>query len=279
MILILPTMPKVCDNPMYEEAHDISIRVDDGTLADCGVAVLYPEIGPVAREAAGSPEPVGGDPVASRTCSVCKQQKPIGEFYKEPRNKSGILAACKACICSRVKRFQDSNKDAIKTRKKKHREKNIEAIRAKDRARNLANREARNLEKKAWREKNRERYRAYCRARYAKNPQAFHAAVKKWTARNIDAARAHWRMRDARKRSAAGTHTASDILEIRAQQHDRCAVCRVNLKKKGHVDHIVALSKGGGNGRKNLQLLCAPCNHSKCARDMIEFMQSRGNLI
>jgi 5-methylcytosine-specific restriction endonuclease McrA len=85
--------------------------------------------------------------------------------------------------------------------------------------------------------------------------------------------------RRARKRAAVGTFTAADITDIRRLQRDKCAACRRPLRGKGDIDHIIALSGGGSNDRRNLQLLCHSCNSSKQARHPIEFMQSRGFLI
>lgn len=69
------------------------------------------------------------------------------------------------------------------------------------------------------------------------------------------------------------------VANLLVAQKKRCAACRRRLPKGYHLDHIVALSKGGQHVPANVQLLCPGCNTSKQARDMIDFMQSRGLLL
>lgn len=65
----------------------------------------------------------------------------------------------------------------------------------------------------------------------------------------------------------------------RAVPDKKCACCRVRLRGKGQIDHIIALACGGTNDASNLQLMCRTCNSAKRASDPIEFMQSRGMLL
>jgi 5-methylcytosine-specific restriction endonuclease McrA len=87
------------------------------------------------------------------------------------------------------------------------------------------------------------------------------------------------RARRAKSRNADGFHSSKDVARIRAAQRDRCACCCVELHAKGHVDHIIPLSRGGSNWPRNLQLLCKTCNMQKSASDPIVFMQRKGKLL
>lgn len=105
------------------------------------------------------------------------------------------------------------------------------------------------------------------------------ARNKRWKKENRDAVRAYNNTRKALKRNCNGTHTAADIAEIMLMQGRKCAYCKVPLNKSYHVDHIIPLSKGGRNDRRNLQILCVRCNLSKSKLDPLDFMRSKGKLL
>jgi 5-methylcytosine-specific restriction endonuclease McrA len=96
-----------------------------------------------------------------------------------------------------------------------------------------------------------------------------------WKTANPEACRAYAANRRALNKGAEGQHTAFDIAALWKAQDGKCAACRGTLpvagKHRYHVDHIVALSKGGSNWPKNIQLLCPRCNLSKHNRDFTEW--------
>ncbi|OKO69265.1 hypothetical protein AC628_33740 [Bradyrhizobium sp. NAS96.2] len=69
------------------------------------------------------------------------------------------------------------------------------------------------------------------------------------------------------------------MADLIKQQKRRCAYCRTKLTLDYHVDHILALSRGGSNDRTNLQILCEPCNLAKHAKDPLDFARSLGRLL
>lgn len=104
------------------------------------------------------------------------------------------------------------------------------------------------------------------------------AAYARWYAENkkeiLSANRAR---RWARVNNAPGQFTPDDIVDIFNFQSGRCPYCSADLNENGyHVDHIIALSKGGTNYRVNIQLCCPTCNMSKNNKDPIVFAQSKG---
>lgn len=69
------------------------------------------------------------------------------------------------------------------------------------------------------------------------------------------------------------------VKRLGASQRWKCAACAVDIRKQYHLDHIVALSKGGKHDPINLQLLCPRCNVRKSAKHPVEFMQEMGFLL
>jgi 5-methylcytosine-specific restriction endonuclease McrA len=81
----------------------------------------------------------------------------------------------------------------------------------------------------------------------ARHPDRVKADLKSWRARNGAAFRMYARNRRALKAKSNGVHTEDDIAARFKAQRGRCAYCRKSLNRGYHVDHIIALSKGGSN--------------------------------
>lgn len=63
------------------------------------------------------------------------------------------------------------------------------------------------------------------------------------------------------------TISMSQKLRIMKKTDFKCAFCKADLtEKEPHIDHIIPLSKGGGNAESNLQALCWQCNLRKGAK-------------
>jgi len=177
------------------------------------------------------------------------------------------------------------------------------------RVRRIENHEKVRASEIAYEKKNRERLNANVRAYYARNAELVKALAKDYKMRNADKVKAYmsqWRARNeehlrryrrsyrernieavrvrvaqrrAMRRDAEGRYTLDEILELRKKQKGRCAACFKAFWMSYHIDHVMPLSKGGGNGITNIQLLCPPCNLSKGAKDPIDWANQRGLLL
>jgi 5-methylcytosine-specific restriction endonuclease McrA len=114
------------------------------------------------------------------------------------------------------------------------------------------------------------------------NPEqrsAYRAGNRAWKRANPEKIKVDHHRRRARKRAAEGHHTADELKALFQRQRGRCAYCGTSIRTGYHVDHIVALARGGSNWITNISLACAKCNTSKGAIDPIEFARRLGRLV
>jgi 5-methylcytosine-specific restriction endonuclease McrA len=192
------------------------------------------------------------------------------------------------------RKWREENREWVRERGKAHYRKNRDRLRAYWKERYANNREAELERTKKWESENKERIRIRNQKRYAQkrdliternrrwreaNPEKVKGFGKKWKAQNPVKV-AVWRnKRRSNKLKNESHHTAEDLIAILKAQGYRCVYCQANLKKvKKHIDHVKPLSKGGSNGRENIQYLCGSCNLAKSAKDPIEFARELGLL-
>jgi 5-methylcytosine-specific restriction endonuclease McrA len=148
----------------------------------------------------------------------------------------------------------------------------------KKRAWHKHNREKKNTLSRKWKQENRDKTRESW-ARYRAKPEAKEVRELYYHT-NKELFKALKARNRALRKGAPGTHTPADLRTLLAAQSHRCAYCGADLRKvKRHLDHIIALARGGSNDKANLQYLCAPCNLSKAAKDPIQFAREQGRLL
>lgn len=181
---------------------------------------------------------------------------------KNPEKAAAQIAAYRERQRISNERYEAENKDRRR----------IE--RAENQKKNKAKRDARRAERK-------DILRDRARVWRAENPEKSRATVALWQSKNPETVRLLVQKRRARILGAPGAGLSNGITEkLIVAQKGLCAACRGQLVRSGHhLDHIVPLVAGGPHEDSNMQLLCPSCNHSKSARDPIEFMQSRGFLL
>lgn len=203
-----------------------------------------------------------------KLCKICNTEKPFSEFSKNSTKKDGLQYRCRACMSMYASAYHSANKDTINARKSDYYEQNKEYVSERSARRYIANREQMLAQQAIYTAANKEKI-AERRAIYLKA--------------NPEIGRVHRRKRRALLSNAEGSHTQLDVEKLFELQRGKCATCACGLKKKGenlyHVDHIMPLCKGGGNGPDNLQLLCPRCNLTKQAKDPLDWAKQNGKLL
>lgn len=226
------------------------------------------------------------------------QAKALGEplFFTNIPCKRGHLSqrrisdgCCVVCAYDDRTAWKAANRDKVNELERGYRERNNEAINARRRA----NYPVQKLVMQAYYEANAETIKAQVKERRLADPdghrakqQAYYAANKaaafkrtaECDARHPEKKRARRINYRARVNGAEGSHTGGDIKALYEKQGGHCVYCNVELGSSYHVDHIVALSKGGSNWPSNLQLTCSDCNNRKRAMGHLVFARRSGKL-
>lgn len=228
-----------------------------------------------------------------QTCSKCHQNKPVAEYYKQ--HKTGKpYSWCKKChnkMCSaKLREKYAANPELYKQKSHEYYRKDIEQSRAKNRAYDLTRRE----KKKAYREANCERIKArnaeyrqenkanidasnkayrkanrdVLRKRHKKwrdgNKERAKAIHRKWMVANRDTVNAATHRRRTRLNATGENYTVAEWRAVKKAQDYTCLGCKKREPEISlTIDHIVPVSKRGGNSIRNIQGLCFDCNLRK----------------
>lgn len=238
--------------------------------------------------------------IPQKQCSKCRIEKPVSEFRNESKTKDGLSCQCKNCRYITERAWREKNRERERATAAIRREKNRDSVNERNRER-YANNESVRTRAKNYRERNKERQhelkkrwydanadyareysrkwraehieraREASREYYWNNRTAFLAKSKvyrqRWEKQNPDKVRAKNHRRRALRISAIGNHTADDVQVQYQSQKGLCWWCEKPLDpKKYHVDHRVALTRGGTNSPNNLCITCPTCNSSKGAK-------------
>jgi hypothetical protein len=217
--------------------------------------------------------------VLVKTCTLCKTEKPIADFFKAAREKDGLQHRCKACDAKTGAAYRAANAEKDRQRHAKY---------------HAANKAKLNKKTSDWQKKNRDKCRARSRKYYhankevvaarmkaweEKNPDWKRTYTKKWRAENTEHRKAYedkyWRAnkalvyaKTARRRAAKAKATVlwadkAKIFLIYAQ----CVEMSAETGIEHHVDHIVPLQSPivcGLHWEGNLQIITGSENSKKC---------------
>jgi len=180
-----------------------------------------------------------------KTCSVCKEVKPLDDFHKNKGTKDGLTVTCKPCAKARASAWQKANPDRVSKSQKLAYKRNRERVR-----------ETRLADNRRWRERNLDAQRKRVKEYQKANPE-----IK--------------RISEAKRRSQKLGNGVFRILpkEVRHILAQPCAEC--GTVEGITLDHIVPISRGGRHSVGNLQPLCATCNSSKNSKYLIEWRATK----
>lgn len=187
-----------------------------------------------------------------KTCSKCKQIKPLSEFARDKSGKNGLDYKCRAC-----------RKTAIDAWRSQHRE----HTRAYDKQWRKANPEKRKQQNKRYHASMSPQALANRLARRKRTALQNRLRSQRWRDANPDKVRVHRQMgkiqRRAREAAARFVEYVNlDVLYIRDRA--RCSLCGQHVKRPdASADHIIPLSKGGEHSYRNTALAHLHCNKRK----------------
>jgi len=214
---------------------------------------------------------------STKLCPTCKFYKPRAEFYSSKASKDGLASKCIDCARVYQRAWGRLHKDKKKAWHAAWYSRNRDAQIAKCRAIYAANRQQRMERQRAYRRVNLARCRAHDRIRALREDRR--QQKTEWRRSHKESVAATKRRYRARKHRAEGFFSAQNVRDRYKAQRGRCAYCRRRLTKFYHVDHIIALARGGSNYPRNTQILCSKCNSKKWAKDPIDFAKELGLLI
>lgn len=214
-----------------------------------------------------------------KVCRVCKLTKQSAEFSRHASNKDGLQTACKTCTRAYLATYHDKNRESANRKSSEYYAKNKEARKAANKRWVSENMDRYAEWRRSYYQQNKDRILERSNARYQEKGEEIRARLTAYRAAYPERRRAIDARMRVKRLIAPGSHTAADIANLMKLQRGKCVVCKCDIRKSFHVDHVQPLAKGGSNDRDNLQLLCPPCNKRKHARDPIEFMNKQGYLL
>jgi 5-methylcytosine-specific restriction endonuclease McrA len=211
-----------------------------------------------------------------KECPKCHEIYPrIPEFWSRDNSLvSGLCGTCKNCKNKYRERFRREHPEYESVRRKRY-----QMTSADKRAAIESRYRDRNREKTLARHhlyfiNNKSKFAQQAALYRQRHPERAVAASSRWRRKHLIASRAIAHKRRARELNAPGAFTDTDIKLLYKLQEGTCYYCGVELNGVYHIDHYVALTKGGSNWPTNLRLACQPCNNRKHNKSPHEFIKS-----
>lgn len=175
--------------------------------------------------------------ITRKTCSICGEEKDVGDFYSKPDTSDGLSTICKKCKLTKDKDYRNKNAEKYCLRQRTKYAKYKHKYKSRQQQYYIENKE-----------KIKANVKEYCRT-----PAGKHSKAKSY------------HKRKSRILQSPCTLTNEQWEKILAIQDYKCAICgkTFNKLRRATRDHIIPVSKGGGLTFENIQALCPSCNSSK----------------
>jgi 5-methylcytosine-specific restriction endonuclease McrA len=167
------------------------------------------------------------------------------------------------------RKYKASHREVLHARGKIYRDAHKTEARAKRKEYWLANMQKMKALSKAWRQRNREKDRQRFRAYIKAHPDKLREYRRRWAQKSKLAHRAINALRRTQK---VCDESQKPLVQkfyalVRSKPYVKCYWCGEKISgSEIHVDHVIALAKGGNHAIENLAASCAPCNQSKNAK-------------
>jgi len=193
-----------------------------------------------------------------KKCNTCTEWLDTSAFARCSSAPDGLQWKCKACTNRISLAWNKANKDRVDEMRRARRAADLDGHRQAERAKYHANKTASAARAKRWKDKNRETLRTQWR---------------EWNLANPGAGIARQHKRRAAKKQNGGSFTVAQAAELRHSYLNKCAYCFAAVSQ--HLDHIVAIARGGSSNIENIAPACSKCNLSKGPKSLLEFLVHR----
>lgn len=221
-----------------------------------------------------------------KKCSCCGNTLPLSNFGKRSSSTDGLLGYCKECAKKKRDKYYESedNKQKARDRVQKYRDKNRQAINRKRRQQYQENEDVRkkNADRcKIYRENHKEEMAEYRKdyrlsrldfflnynRQYYQDHQDYFYKWRRSEAGRLSSIKSHEKRR-CFLQNAEGSFTIEEVINLLTFFDNKCAYTGEPLEKSYHLDHIIAVSKGGANYIWNIVPSNQFPNLSKGTNDM-----------
>jgi len=187
-----------------------------------------------------------------KTCSKCRQRKPITDFNIDRQKSDNLQSRCRSCNRKIQSAYYRANREKVKIKQQEYRENN------RDKIRTLIS---------DWTKRNPEKNRQTSLAFYHRNKHKKNNNELSWAKQNPEANREKTARREAQKRANQSFVILSK--DLKKLYDSVCTYCGISGEIQ--ADHVVPISRGGVHGISNLVPACRTCNQSKGSKLLSEW--------